>query len=93
MQQKRAKELLRAAWSGDADALSRIRALHPSPPSAELLKLADAQLVVARGYGFESWAALKHKIESLTKTPVERFLAALDAGDVDQVRTLLERHA
>src|SRR5262245_44079465 len=93
MQQKRAKELLRAAWSGDADALSRIRALHPSPPAADQLKLADAQLVVARGYGFENWAALKHKIESLTRTPVEQFLAALDAGDVDRVRALLERHA
>ena len=71
MQQKRAKELLRAAWAGDADALIRIRALHPKPPAADALVLADAQLVVARGYGFESWAAMKRKIDSLTKTPVE----------------------
>jgi ankyrin repeat protein len=93
MQQKRAKELLRAAWSGDATALDRIRALHPKPPSSGALKLADAQLVIARGYGFESWADLKHKIESLTGTPVERFLAALHAGDVERVRALLEDHA
>ena len=93
MQQKRAKELLRAAWAGDADALIRIRALHPKPPAADALVLADAQLVVARGYGFESWAAMKRKIESLTKTPVEQFVTALHAGDVARVRTLLEAHA
>ena len=27
----------------------------------------------ARGYGFDSWAAMKRKIESLTKSPSERF--------------------
>ena len=93
MQQKRAKELLRAAWAGDADALIRIRALHPKPPAADALVLADAQLVVARGYGFESWAAMKRKIDSLTKTPVEQFVSALHAGDVERVRELLECHA
>jgi hypothetical protein len=93
MQHKRAKELLRTAWAGDADALRRIRALHPQPPAPDHLTLADAQLVIARGYGFTSWSALKHKIESLTKTPVEQFLSALHAGDVDRVRTLLETRA
>jgi hypothetical protein len=77
---------------GDAGALTRIRALHPSPPPPETLTLSDAQLVVARGYGFESWAALKRKIESLTKTPVEQFVAALHAGDVERVRGLLEQY-
>ena len=42
MQQKRAKELLRAVWAGDADALVRIRTLHPKPPAPDALKLADA---------------------------------------------------
>jgi len=93
MQQKRAKELLRAAWAGDADALIRIRALHPKPPAADALVLADAQLVVARGYGFDSWAAMKRKIDSLTKTPVEQFVIALHKGDVARVRELLEQHA
>lgn len=93
MQQKRAKELLRAAWAGDDEALRRIRALHPAPPAAEKLKLADSQLVIARGYGFESWAALKRKIESLTMPPVDRFVSALRAGDIDLVRELLEQHA
>jgi hypothetical protein len=93
MQQKRAKELLRAVWAGDAEALMRIRALHPNTPAPDALKLADAQLVVARGYGFESWAAMKRKIDSLTKTPVERFLIALHDGDAERVREFLEAHA
>src|SRR5687768_15825277 len=31
------------------------------------LKLADAQLVIAREYGFESWAALKHILETASR--------------------------
>jgi hypothetical protein len=93
MQQKRAKALVRAAWAGDAGALARIRALHPKPPARDALKLADAQLVIARGYGFESWPALARKIASLTRTPAEQFLAALDDGDVEHVRRLLAGHA
>jgi hypothetical protein len=93
MQQKRAKELLRAAWAGDAGALARIRALHPKPPVPGALKLADAQLVLARGYGFESWPALTRKITSLTHTPVEQFLSAIDAEDAVEVRRLLSGHA
>src|SRR5688572_23644078 len=93
MQHKRAKDLLRAAWTGDTDALTRIRALHPQPPAPDHLRLADAQLVIARGYGFTSWSALKNKIESLTKTPVEQFVSALHSGDVERVRMLLETHA
>ena len=92
MQHERANDLLRAARAGDADALKRIRALHPEPPEPDHLTLPDAQLVIARGYGFTSWSTLKHKIESLTKTPVEQFLSALHAGDVERVRTLLEQH-
>jgi ankyrin repeat protein len=93
MQQKRAKELLRAVWAGDADALRRVGALHPNAPPADALKLADAQLVVARGYGFESWAAMKRKIDSITKPPVERFLIALHERDLERVRELLDEHA
>jgi hypothetical protein len=95
MQQKRAKNLLRAALrdAADGDSWRRIRALHPKPPTREDFKLADAQLVIARGYGFQSWADMRRKIHSLTKTPVEQFYAALRAGDVTHVRELLQAHA
>ena len=93
MQQKRAKDLLRAAWARDADALARIRALHPKPPEPDALKLADAQLVIARGYGFESWADLKRKIESLTRSPKQSFFAAVRQGDVERVARAASEHA
>jgi ankyrin repeat protein len=92
MQQKRAKNLRRAALDGQAEALQRLAALHPHPPAPDALTLADAQLVIARGYGFESWAALRRKIDSLTKTPVEQFASAVRSGDVEAVRDLLQRH-
>ncbi|MEX0777163.1 MAG: hypothetical protein WD042_15770 [Phycisphaeraceae bacterium] len=89
MQQKRAKELLRKLWAGDAEAIERFRGLHPHPPQPGEAKLADAQLVIARGYGFRDWMAMKTKIESLTKSPYERFVAAVKRGDVEATRQLL----
>ena len=93
MQQKRAKDLVREAWAREADALARIRALHPEPPEPDAMKLADAQLVIARGYGFESWSDMKRKIESLTRSPKELFFTAVRNGDVSRARELLKEHA
>src|SRR5690606_11837634 len=74
-QQKLAKRLLREAWNGDAEALERIQAFVPAATDPEELKLHDAQMAIARSYGFQTWAAMKHKIESLTQTPAEKFEA------------------
>ena len=92
-QQKLAKRLLRDAWAGDADAIARVQAFLPHAKNPDSLKLHDAQLVIARGYGFSSWVAMKRKIESLTKSPLERFDIAVRGGDADQARELLEAHA
>ena len=54
MQRKLAKRLLRDAWSGDADAIARVLAFHPGRVDPDAMKLHDAQLVIARGYGFSS---------------------------------------
>jgi uncharacterized protein YfaS (alpha-2-macroglobulin family) len=54
---RHAKDLLRAARSGDSDALARIRAV------SDRLILASAQLGLAREYGFSSWPKLKTEIE------------------------------
>jgi hypothetical protein len=91
-QRKLAKALARNYWRGDLEAVERVRALHPNPPAPQVFALSDAQLVVARGYGFASWPQLKRKIESLTKSPAEQFVAAVEMGDVDQVRRLLQSH-
>jgi ankyrin repeat protein len=93
MQRKLAKRLLRDAWSGDAEAIARVQAFHPGSADPDALKLHDAQLVIARGYGFESWAAMTRKIESLTMTPIERFDAAVRAGDAERAHELLPGHA
>src|SRR3954468_3359052 len=88
-QQKHAKALLRRLHDEEPDALARLAALHPHAPPSAAAKLADAQLVVARGYGFASWAAMKRKIESLEKPPLEQFVVALQDGDLESVRALL----
>jgi len=69
-ERKRAKELLRALRGNDAEATSRLRTSHPRFAASTLsdlgaadLKLSDAQLVIAREYGFPSWPALKASIE------------------------------
>lgn len=58
-QQKRAKELLRAAPAGDASALAKFR--HRPP------KLAEAQFAIARELRFDNWAELKHHIAAMTR--------------------------
>ena len=74
-QQKRAKELLRAARAGDAAALARFSA----PP-----KLAEAQHLIARELRFENWAALKHHIADMTRAREAMHASVLDA----EMRTL-----
>ena len=49
---RRAKELLRAAKAGDADALARL------PQRHDPVQLADAQLAIARELGYASWPKL-----------------------------------
>lgn len=62
-QRKRAKELLKAANTGDPQALDRFVRIGYSPAASP--KLADAQRVIATENGFTSWARLKHHIESV----------------------------
>ena len=68
---REARELLGDWRSGDRDALERIRGRHPRFASSDdaaiasgTFRLADAQLVVAREYGFAHWAELKQRIEA-----------------------------
>ena len=67
---KQAKDLLRAFRANDPQAAARFRSSHPELESvaperlaAVPLQLADAQLVLAREYGFPSWPKLKQEIE------------------------------
>jgi ankyrin repeat protein len=66
---KQAKSLLRDAQAGQTPALQRfleqlptVRALDLATISKHVLKLADAQSVIAREYGFKSWTELKRYV-------------------------------
>jgi len=69
---KQAKELVRDCELGVADALARIKRNHPrfhSLPEPEikdgLFALSDAQVVIAREHGFESWPKFSKHIEMI----------------------------
>ena len=96
---KQAKELLRDYRANDRAALARLHAHHPRITSEQRVTLADAQFVVAREYGFSSWAKLKHHVESLQR-PADfdeplwgratwPFLTAVYKGDEKNVRQML----
>jgi ankyrin repeat protein len=71
-----ARDLLRAARNGDATALTRIHAV------ADEVSLANAQLALAREYGFTSWTRLKVEVDRRE---------ALDDVNVDGLVGLLAR--
>jgi ankyrin repeat protein/catechol 2,3-dioxygenase-like lactoylglutathione lyase family enzyme len=68
-------------------AKEHLAALRATNPAA---KLADAQLAVARQYGFSSWQALKAEIDHRRAPHVAEFLRACSAGDVEALRGLLK---
>jgi hypothetical protein len=89
-----ALDLLKAWKSGNADAVARV-AEHVAGGGGSV-SLADAQHVIAREYGFASWAKLKRHVESLAPAPAEEpradlapFKAAVEAGDAAALRQLL----
>ena len=97
---KRAKSLLHALREADAKALKRLRKHHPQfqqrgdePISPDNLRLADAQLVIAREYGFSSWPQLTLRIKQMTSSLAERleaFLQQACRGSLDQAQRMLE---
>ena len=98
-----ANELHQEHGDGRPSAAARIAAHHPrfkgQSPQAVLdsaFPLADAQLVLAREYGFDTWAKLKQHVDLAdalgTFGPHPRFdeaVDAMDAGDVARLRGLL----
>ena len=70
----RQRNLLHAAKAGDADALKEIRTV------SDGVTLDAAQLAVARGYGFASWAKLKTGVEARTLELAEQAIAFCQAS-------------
>ncbi|MCI0434536.1 MAG: hypothetical protein L0271_12980 [Gemmatimonadetes bacterium] len=100
-----ARELQRDHASKKPAAGARIAGHHPrwkerpvDAVLAESLALADAQLVIAREYGFRSWALLKRHVETARRVAgfrphpdFDRALAAVDSGDLETLRNLIAR--
>src|SRR5258705_525537 len=85
---KQAKDFLKAHESGDAETLQRIQANHPDYSNASKdgiraakFSLGDAQLVIAREYGFASWPKLKEHVESLLLETADPKLGHARGGD------------
>jgi hypothetical protein len=53
-----AKDLLRAIRRSEPAALADLARNHPTPPDPSAVRLADAQLTLARSYGVASWPRL-----------------------------------
>ena len=99
-------ELQQLHRQGKLAAAARIIANHPryrdaTPESvlAAKLPLADAQLVLAREYGFQSWAALKHDVEAWNRVSkytshpqFEDAVAAIRSGDLRRLSNLLSQY-
>jgi ankyrin repeat protein len=81
---KQAKELLKSYRAGKHAAVAEVERFEQHPDPANFA-LADAQRVLARAYGFSSWAALKNHVEGVN---FQALLAAVEAGDVAAVRRL-----
>jgi ankyrin repeat protein len=101
-----AKTLQRRVRAGEAEALALVARRHPRPPGdTAAFTRADAQLVVARGYGFASWPKLRAHLGMVERfgrsphrageaaDPVDEFLrlATLTYGADDPARPAAAR--
>jgi hypothetical protein len=108
-----AKDLLKECTTHTPGVAQRLREFHPRfrrAPDSEIfdaqLSLSDAQLTIAREYGFPSWARLKRHIEKPTlsdrldlphqqrieNATFRRAVELLDTGDVAGLRAHLHQH-
>lgn len=90
---KQAKDLFCNYRQGDPAAIDRFGSLASFSAPASL-KLADAQHLIARDYGFATWPKLKEYVDSVTRVlqPAERLCAAIRASDADEVAYVLDNH-
>ena len=82
---KQAKELLERFRAGELDAVAEVRQFERNPDPSDFA-LNDAQRVLARAYGFESWPKLKAFVDGVN---IACFIDAVKAGDMTHVRSML----
>jgi len=106
---KQAKDLLKQAKSADPAAFERLKRFHrgyAASPAAKF-RLADAQFVIAREHGFESWPKLAKQIEvenfklkTSLSDPANAFIEAAcvplegwhASGTLDGAEAILAKH-
>lgn len=82
---KQAKNLLDDVESGRPEALARL-----NKEDRATFALHDAQRILAREYGFDSWPKLKLHVETRTEEAAEeRLIQAAMHGDTESIRTIL----
>jgi ankyrin repeat protein len=82
---KQAKDLLERYRAEDAPAVAEVQQFERNPdPSSFALN--DAQRVLARAYGYESWPSLKAFVDGVN---VLELAEAVKAGDMNKARILL----
>lgn len=84
---RQAKELLEGYRASAAEAVVEVTAYH-STATPESFALHDAQFVLARSYGFESWPKLKAAVDGVTAAKLHEAAAR---GDLKTARELLTR--
>src|SRR5262249_7403315 len=84
---RQARELLEAYRAQSPDAVLEVEAYHRTATPATFA-LHDAQFVLARSYGFESWPKVKAGVEGVT---TKRLHDAVKKGDLEAARALLAR--
>ncbi len=82
---KQAKDLREQYRAGEPAAVAEVE-LFERKPNASEFALHDAQRVVARAYGFESWPKLKAFVDGVNVTSLAE---AVNKGEVGRVRALL----
>ena len=84
---RQARDLLGSYRAQLPDAIIEVAAHHRTA-TPDTFALHDAQFVLARSYGFESWPKLKAAVEGVT---TKRLHEAVKKGDLGAVRVLLAR--
>jgi ankyrin repeat protein len=84
---RQAKELLEAFRAGEAAATSEVNA-HYRDADRNTFALHDAQLVIARAYGFASWPKLKAFVDGVN---AKQLVDGVRAGDLERVEAMLRR--
>src|SRR5580692_11642995 len=82
---KQAKDLLEQYRSGDSAAITEIQNFERNPDPSTFA-LHDAQRVLARAYGYESWPKLKAFVDGAN---MARFGEAVKASNLVQAQSML----